>query len=215
MRRNASVDITEKLEDVIQICKLAAFSVEEKAKLMGISKEINDNISFVNAESNKKLEGMHSEILKLNTTEIEFSKKNEEMLVDLKNVLEKLSETEVAECKKILENMNELKRLPQDVVINTNELMIKMNAYILSITREMKKLVEDIKEENKKITRDFNNAVEDIVTSVEEYNDGVSEEIKELGKQYIQFEKLVGNLIQEINLMSEKDYEIMKGFLND
>lgn len=51
--------------------------------------------------------------------------------------------------------------------------------------------------------------------SLDNNNEEVTEHIETLSNQYEKFEKLVEKMIQQMNLMSESDYEVLKGFLNE
>lgn len=145
---------------------------------------------------------------------LEADKRNEEAVVSVKEVVEKASGAEIAKFENVVEAVGGLDRLPRALMENTDELSKKMDSYLSCVTKEMEYLVQDIGAQDKKRTADSKHMFQEIADSLEEYNEDVAEHIMGLAQQYVQFEKLAENLIRQITLMSEKDYEVMKGFLN-
>lgn len=238
----ALMNVGKNVDKFMQTYTAATFSLEEKKKLVDISQSVSDIVSLVGTESNKlclmveeqikevltlnnrlisfndennrNFDVIHSEIVTMEKSVMDMDKRNAELLISQNEVVERASETECAQLEKVINTISGLNTLPQKLMENTDELSEKINNYILGVTNEIKYLMQDIEEQEKKRTKSFNNILQEISDSTAEHNEEVAEHIMNLGQQYVQFEKLVENLIRQITLMSESDYEVMKGFLN-
>lgn len=171
-------------------------------------------ITTMEEENGNLIEKVEKQIKEVNSLNEKLTKSNDEVN-KIFSTIEKTSETEISKLENVIESVEGFGKLPVELLKSTEELSEKINAYMLNVTNEIKYLTQDIADQDKKLTKNINNTINEIEDIIEDNNEEATEQIKQLGQQYAQFEGLVEKLIQQMTLMSEKDYEVMKGFLNE
>ncbi len=81
--------------------------------------------------------------------------------------------------------------------------------------RILNQMSKNIQEENRKIGAKVTKTMEDFEEVFEEYDQKSEENLSKLATEYERFQEVTESIIKQLTLMSEQDYEVLKGILND
>lgn len=111
--------------------------------------------------------------------------------------------------------VSQLDRIPRELYEIADELAGKMSEKLGEEEKLLKGLCYCIEDENKNLVNRLNKSMGEIVESLDDYAGDMRENMEQIAQQYAEFQKITDSVIQQLTLMSDQDYEIMKGLLND
>lgn len=133
---------------------------------------------------------------------------------DKGDIIYKASKTETEHIDNVAGKVELFNKLPIEILESADELIDKINKYIEDSSNKFEQLLDDLYESDKKRTDRSNKILNEIRDSNVENNEQIATQIGKLGEEYLQFQKIINSIVNQMTLMSEKDYEIMKGFIN-
>lgn len=114
----------------------------------------------------------------------------------------------------ILESLNGLIEIPSNLGDEIERLIDSMSQSTNNIITKVEYLTEDLEEQDEKRMKNFNRMLNELKDYSVDNNEEIVEQLKVLGQQYLEFEKVADSIVQKITFMAENDIEVMKGFLN-
>lgn len=133
---------------------------------------------------------------------------------DNSKAMRQISQKEIDQIERLSNKIELINKLPAELSEMIDELIEKINDYVEYSTEKIEQLSEDLQDLDEKRTNNFNKIIKEIRESNEVKNDHIADQICKLSEEYSKFEDIVNNIVKQMTLMSENDYEIMKGFLN-
>ena len=113
--------------------------------------------------------------------------------------------------KDIQENISKIGEMPEQLTLLINNLTDKLENKMENEGEIIEDLTENIEVQIKKLM----NSLRDLIDEISDSQDNVSEHTKQLVESYNNFEQFTKNTIEQMTMMTNKDYEFLKGFLNN
>ena len=83
------------------------------------------------------------------------------------------------------------------------------------IVEKIKDLTEEINNQNGKITKSIKNKVEELINTLQINNEEVVKNLQDMAGRYEDFKEYNEKMMEKVELMTDKDYEILKGYLTN
>ncbi len=213
-------------EDMQEILDGISTKMVTACEFDAVMKGITAKLADFSSENGEKLREICSSLVAAIQEVQRLNEKNEGAINSVKETLDRISKEEGERLEKVsgeeekrLEKLtgciSNLDKLPQALLETMDELAEKIDGYTVNIENSIRDLIQDLADGDKKRTSGFKTMIQDMADCIEESNEDVADHIKKLAHQYTEFEEFTEKLIHQMTLMSEKDYEIMKGFLDD
>lgn len=207
-KREDNIDILNNQNKEIEILKCLENKILDiNNKVFTLQRNILKNYEQVrqHEETNKEIEKEKLEILKTNFEAQKTSKK--EFIQLLNDYFSKNSQSQ----KNIQENISKIGEMPEQLTLLINNLTDKLENKMKNEGEIIEDLTENIEVQIKKLM----NSLRDLIDEISDSQDNVSEHTKQLAESYNNFEKFTKNTIEQMTMMTNKDYEFLKGFLNN
>lgn len=182
---------------------------------MKIEEFLEDTVSSADENINNITASLRSDFDHVNKNIQIISNDNKEMIVSARDEMSKKLDQEIAKLGQVIDSIDKFSIVPKALIEYSEQLSKKIESYISNTTEKIDNLTEDVSDENKKLAGNLKKQVNNLAELMESSQKEVSVHLNKLGAQYDQFEQLTKELIKQLTLMSDKDYEIMKGFLDD
>lgn len=190
-------EISETLKHVTDM------TADEVDQMIRTGKNLEKLLQYSEEELKNNKE-MATQLVKQNEVSKEL-KKNTEINFDI--ITDKVD--------KLIKLIEKFEKLPYILIEGTDKLGEKILEYVDNETELLNQLSQDIMDEQKKILKNFKNTSTYIAASIEESNAELLSHMKTLGQQYMEFEKVTDEIIKQLTLMSQKDYEIIKDLMDE
>lgn len=190
---------------------IADFQKQDSNFNIQLNKDI-EKILMCQTETQKVLESS------IKTVGDRYEKKFDEngLKIDaLKKLLEKESEINNEMMKEILSTMIQFQRIPEQMVMFSRELDEQVERYVSESRDQLESLVEAMEEHDEKRTKGFDRMMRSLETYNQDECDDLMEKMEMLSREYENFEKVIKEIVSQMTQMSEKDYEIMRGLINE
>ena len=207
-KREDNIDILNNQNKEIEILKCLENKILDiNNKVFTLQRNILKNYEQVrqHEEINKEIEKEKLEILKTNFEAQKTSKK--EFIQLLNDYFSKNSQSQ----KNIQENISKIGEIPEQLTLLINNLTDKLENKMENEGEIIEDLTENIEVQIKKLM----NSLRDLIDEISDSQDNVSEHTKQLAESYNNFEQFTKNIIEQMTMMTNKDYEFLKGFLNN
>ena len=197
--------------------------LENQTKEIEILESLKNQISNVNKEvSNLKIEicknqeefkkykqidiDLEKETLEsIKQSVLNYEKSKNEITQLLKDYFEENSRSQ----KTIEENISKVGDIPEELTLLLSNLTNKLENKMKNEGELIEDLTEKIDSQMKKML----NSLTDLIDEISNSQDDVSEHIKKLTDSYNNFESITQNIVKQMTMMTNKDYEFLKGFL--
>lgn len=197
--------------------------LENQTKEIEILESLKNQISNVNKEvSNLKIEicknqeefkkykqidiDLEKETLEsMKESVLNYEKSKNEITQLLKDYFEENSRSQ----KTIEENISKVGDIPEELTLLLSNLTDKLENKMKNEGELIEDLTEKIDSQMKKML----NSLTDLIDEISNSQDDVSEHIKKLTDSYNNFELITQNIVKQMTMMTNKDYEFLKGFL--
>lgn len=197
--------------------------LENQTKEIEILESLKNQISNVNKEvSNLKIEicknqeefkkykqidiDLEKETLEsMKESVLNYEKSKNEITQLLKDYFEENSRSQ----KTIEENISKVGDIPEELTLLLSNLTNKLENKMKNEGELIEDLTEKIDSQMKKML----NSLTDLIDEISNSQDDVSEHIKKLTDSYNNFELITQNIVKQMTMMTNKDYEFLKGFL--
>ena len=223
---NDMQNINDRLDKISDVRKEMLGGLSTRFEIIeGYFSYVKENIEKADSMNKVQVIKLLECIEKLNNDTDESLKKIETLLVEhneienelhnaisnVTNTMENISEKEI----KHIDNLdNDVKKIPTEILEILENCVSRMNNQCEAVMSRFEYLSDDLEEMEKKINNTFIKIMEEIQDYNTDCNENMTEEIKKLSGQYEQFMKISKEMIQQMTLMSESDFEIMKDLLN-
>ena len=207
-KKEDNIDILNNQNKEIEILKCLENKILDiNNKVFALQRNILKNYEQVrqHEETNKEIEKEKLEILKTNFEAQKTSKK--EFIQLLNDYFSKNSQSQ----KNIQENISKIGEMPEQLTLLINNLTDKLENKMKNEGEIIEDLTENIEVQIKKLM----NSLRDLIDEISDSQDNVSEHTKQLAESYNNFEQFTKNTIEQMTMMTNKDYEFLKGFLNN
>lgn len=136
---------------------------------------------------------------------LNYEKSKNEITQLLKDYFEENSRSQ----KTIEENISKVGDIPEELTLLLSNLTNKLENKMKNEGELIEDLTEKIDSQMKKML----NSLTDLIDEISNSQDDVSEHIKKLTDSYNNFELITQNIVKQMTMMTNKDYEFLKGFL--
>lgn len=136
---------------------------------------------------------------------LNYEKSKNEITQLLKDYFEENSRSQ----KTIEENISKVGDIPEELTLLLSNLTNKLENKMKNEGELIEDLTEKIDSQMKKML----NSLTDLIDEISNSQDDVSEHIKKLTDSYNNFELIIQNIVKQMTMMTNKDYEFLKGFL--
>jgi len=207
-KKEDNIDILNNQNKEIEILKCLENKILDiNNKIFALQRNILKNYEQVRQyeETNKEIEKETLEILKTNFEAQKTSKK--EFIQLLNDYFSKNSQSQ----KNIQENIIKIGEMPEQLTLLINNLTDKLESKM----KNEREIIEDLTEKIEVQIKKLMNSLRDLIDEISDSQDNVSEHTKQLAESYNNFEQFTKNIIEQMTMMTNKDYEFLKGFLNN
>ena len=207
-KKEDNIDILNNQNKEIEILKCLENKILDiNNNVFALQRNILKNYEQVRQyeETNKEIEKETLEILKTNFEAQKTSKK--EFIQLLNDYFSKNSQSQ----KNIQENIIKIGEMPEQLTLLINNLTDKLESKM----KNEKEIIEDLTEKIEVQIKKLMNSLRDLIDEISDSQDNVSEHTKQLAESYNNFEQFTKNIIEQMTMMTNKDYEFLKGFLNN
>ncbi len=115
---------------------------------------------------------------------------------------------------KMQSDISGIGKMPERMYQMQDELIGKIEAYTIDNNKEIAELSENIHDENAILLKEIKKDLRDIIDSIDDYEGRMSQEIEKLSQQYQEFKDYNNEIIKKMTLMSNEDYELLKGLFD-
>ena len=207
-KKEDNIDILNNQNKEIEILKCLENKILDiNNKIFALQRNILKNYEQVRQyeETNKEIEKETLEILKTNFEAQKTSKK--EFIQLLNDYFSKNSQSQ----KNIQENIIKIGEMPEQLTLLINNLTDKLESKM----KNEREIIEDLTKKIEVQIKKLMNSLRDLIDEISDSQDNVSEHTKQLAESYNNFEQFTKNIIEQMTMMTNKDYEFLKGFLNN
>lgn len=197
--------------------------LENQTKEIETLESLKNQISNVNREvSNLKIEicKNQEEFQKYKQIDIDLEKETLEIIKEnvfnyekskneITQLLKDYFEENSRSQKTIEENISKVGDIPEELTLLLSNLTNKLENKMKNEGELIEDLTEKIDSQMKKVL----NSLTDLIDEISNSQDDVSEHIKKLTDSYNNFESITQNIVKQMTMMTNKDYEFLKGFL--
>lgn len=194
IRKSINIACTAQTDEIRkEVIKLTSIHESEKNELNELQNNLKEFSECVNA-TNEKITGT---------------------IFSLKASTEELLKTEAQEVRKLEGIFGNFNELPKEILETNDQLSNEINEYLCGVVTKIEELSDSMEGQDEKRTRSFERMIKEVERCLEENDENTSHKLQELGQQYLQFEKTINMIVQQMTQMSEQDYEIMRQFINE
>ena len=104
--------------------------------------------------------------------------------------------------------------LPKRMCQMQDELIDKLTDSALDNSRCIIEFAENVQDDFKSLTKEVRNELRKTLDSMEDHEEKISQEIQNLAQQYQDFKEYNNEMIHKMTLMSNEDYELLKGLFD-
>ncbi|WP_315514547.1 hypothetical protein [Leptotrichia wadei] len=183
-----------------------------KNQVSNVSKEVSNlKIEICkNQEEFKKYKQIDIDLEKetlesIKQSVLNYEKSKNKITQLLKDYFEENSRSQ----KTIEENISKVGDIPEELTLLLSNLTNKLENKMKNEGELIEDLTEKIDSQMKKML----NSLTDLIDEISNSQDDVSEHIKKLTDSYNNFELITQNIVKQMTMMTNKDYEFLKGFL--
>ena len=183
-----------------------------KNQISNVNKEVSNlkNEICKNQEEFKKYKQIDIDLEKetlesIKQSVLNYEKSKNEITQLLKDYFEENSRSQ----KTIEENISKVGDIPEELTLLLSNLTNKLENKMKNEGELIEDLTEKIDSQMKKML----NSLTDLIDEISNSQDDVSEHIKKLTDSYNNFESITQNIVKQMTMMTNKDYEFLKGFL--
>lgn len=207
-------EISNNFEDVSNYGKdnlcTKIFMDEKVESLINALQIIYKKIEESQNDVNEKLSDMKNVTDNIEKNKVTYIKNALEKVQHILEEIQSNNEMSGKCCDKINSIVSLTENIPEELC-NQNEIIIStVREYTEDLKDEIENLIEDLEEQDRKRLKNFNN----MISNITDYCENNNEEIGLLSKQYLEFEKTIEGIVNQMTEMSQKDIEVMKGFFN-
>lgn len=171
-------------------------------RMVELQAEFLEELQKVYNEGLEKSEKLMDDISNQNEEISSIIKKNIENFID---ITEKDKQGILKQFKKIMEYIIQLQ----------DEFMEDLKEKEKEIVEKIEDLTEGINDQNGKITKSIKNKVEELINTLQINNEEVVKNLQDMAGRYEDFKEYNEKMMEKVELMTDKDYEILKGYLTN
>lgn len=197
-------------------------AMEETNEIKNIVPEIIETIKNTSDSEINHIQSVNNLIKEMQDTNNKEQREHVEKIIKQLIILKQTQDKYIGLFEKNtsleLDTLNEqldiLHKLPTNVLDIIEEYTKNINNQIEDMLTTVEDLTMDLNELENRRKDSFDKIMKNIEDHNTDCNDNLTQHIKALSDEYKQFERLSKEMIQQMTLMSQSDYEVMKGLLN-
>lgn len=126
-----------------------------------------------------------------------------------------LTENQNKNINEVLKGITEFQQLPNYMKNFVDDLDFQVQNYSSQLTGKIEDLMEELEEQDGERTNSFNRMLREVKKYSDQKNEELVEKLDILGQQYSSFEKILSATVSQMTGMADKDFEIIRGLLNE